>query len=307
MINPQIKITLLLTLVVAVILAVIYWPKNHDLKRAASTQPNSEVVPSRTKETSSIANEWQWTNESDLVTNKVNSAKELPFTASSVYQALQAVKLDEEGNVILDHDALLSLDETLERIHTRLDSDSIELLKDLIKQALPGKAGEQTAELVGNYYHFLGAKQEFSQINEAMVESNDAMTSESIEANETLYNELQALRDVHLGSDSTKKLFRVSDANARYMFNSMKLENNDLLTEPEKLSRRQEIQQQFIAQGINISEWPARYSQFKQAKQSILESALLPQQKQEKLEELLTRSFSEEELKRINHLKLGQI
>jgi hypothetical protein len=257
-----------------------------------------------------IATEWQWQQgdkTAAIASITTDSGASLPFTAESVYNALQAVKIDADGNIILDHDALISLDETLERIHNKLDGESLGLLQEMIEKALPGKAGEQTAKMVADYYHFLGAKQEFSQINEAMADTDNEGSLESIQTNEALYSELQALREVHIGNEATAKLFRISDANARYMFESMKLESDNQLTQEEKNNLRKEINQRHIDQSINISDWPTRFQQFKTAKQRIIKSSSNNEVKRKQLQDLLRQHFDNEELKRIEYLGLGQL
>ena len=283
---------------------VLLGPFSEQQNTDANLTASKNEIKEKTKST--IGTSWQWLQEDNMINDGLENNR-LPFTADSVYRALQAVKLDENGNVILDHDALLSLDEALERIHNKLDSESLSVLQALIRKALPGKAGEQTAELVNDYYQFLQAKQEFSQINEAMADTNNELTAESIEANEMLYSELQELREVHIGSEATKKLFRISDANAQYMFDSMKLETNSELSAEEKQQRRDEIKERHVSLSINISDWPTRYQEFKKQKQRIVDSNIGQQQKQQRIESLLKNSFNEDELKRIAHLGLSRI
>jgi lipase chaperone LimK len=279
-------------------------------------QPSAHVEPPQVNQQKTavekpitIATTWQWqptqtkTSSSQIMQS---SDSNLPFTAESVHNALQAVKLDKAGNIILDHDALVSLDETLERIHDRLDSDSLEQLKQLIKNALPGVSGEQTAKIVGDYYHYLEAKQEFSQINEAIANANDQETIESVETDQALYAELQALRETHLGYAATQKLFRVSDANANYMFESMKLERDDSLTIEEKNAKRQEIRNRHIEQSVNIPNWPSRYQAFLNDKQVIVSAMISDEEKQKQLRNMLSEHFTSNELKRIEYLALDR-
>jgi hypothetical protein len=133
--------------------------KNHNEHEHSTASTNKVADASPT-----VASEWQWQkmkqniNKSQL---RADNKDSLPFTEESIYNALQAVKFDENGNIILDHDALISLDEALERIHNKLDSETLSILQDIIRQALPGLSGEQTAKIVGDYYVFLEAKEEY--------------------------------------------------------------------------------------------------------------------------------------------------
>ncbi len=216
--------------------------------RSIDRQNGDQTTTVSDTQATTIANEWQWeTLDADEESGEADQAKTLPFTPQSVHDALQAVKVDENGDVVLDHAAQISLDEALERIYNQLDSDSILELQELIKKALPGKVGEQTARLVGDYNGFLQAKDEFSQIHEGNNEVYREPTIASIESDQLLYKELQALRELHLGRDVTAQLFEVADANANFMFESMKIGMDDSLSPEQRADRLTEIQAQLDA------------------------------------------------------------
>lgn len=300
------KMPIIIIVLILVMAAIIYAMTRTTSSSKTNEQNAQSSNPANTKPT--IATEWQWQEaDSSQIEIATDSGTLLPFTAESVYNALQAVKLDADGNIILDHDALISLDETLERIHNRLDSESLSILQDLIKKALPGKAGEQTAQIVGDYYNFLEAKEEFSQLDEALTDTNREETLESAENDEALYAELQSLREVHMGNEATNTLFRISDANAKYMFDSMKLERDSSLTPAEKENRRKEFEAQHLEQSINIFDWPARYRAFMNTKQDIVAASIDDDEKRKQLRELLRQHFDSEEIKRIEYLRLDEI
>jgi hypothetical protein len=196
------------------------------------------------------------------------------------------------------------LDEALERIHNKLDSETLSILQDIIRQALPGLSGEQTAKIVGDYYVFLEAKEEFSNMAEGLSDENAEPTLSSLENDESLYTELQSLRQVHLGSEETDSLFRVSDANAKFMFDSMKLGLDTSLTPQQREQQQQQIEAQHQAQSINVADWPARYQAFMTAKQSITSASIDDDEKRAQIAQLLRQYFNHDELKEINHLGL---
>lgn len=258
--------------------------------------------------TSTIASNWQWPHINDEQhTTLTESRANLPFTEKFVYEALKAVRLDENGNVIYDHDALLSLDEALLRMQNKLDSESLAALQGIIKQGLPNKAGEQTAKIVADYYYYLEAKDEFSRTTEALFSNTGPATIASLENDETLYAELQALRDVHLGSEVSSSLFRVSDATAQYMFDSMKLELNQDLSPVEKEQQLIDIEEKHIERSINVDNWPIRYRNFQIEKQNILQASLDQDEKNQQLNQLLQSHFNTDEIKRIAHLGLEKL
>lgn len=255
-----------------------------------------------------IGDKWQWTEIKDKDEVREDSQlADLPFTAELVYQALQEVKISEDGNIVLDHTALVSLDEALERIYKKLDPDSLGTLQKLITEALPGAPGQQTAELVADYYHFLLAKHEFSRTYEPLVAYEGAPTVESIASQQSLYHELQNLREVHLGYEVAASLFQVSDADANFMFENMKIDADKSLTASQRQARRQEVQQTFIEQSIAIDNWPTRYRSFLQQKQVIINSQLAGTDKEVELSQLYNQYFNDREQQKIEHLRLDQI
>ena len=192
--------------------------------------------------TRTFSQSWRWSDSVESLDAETSAQKSssLPFTEQSVHDALQQVKIDQDGNVIMDHEALVSLDEALERIYNRLDGESMLELEDLIKGALPGKTGIQTAELVRNYKQFLQAKEQFYQVNSSVPQG--PQTVQSIESDQLLYAELQTLREIHLGTDAATSLFHESDVNAEYMFESIKLGLQPGLSNEEISARRAEIE-----------------------------------------------------------------
>jgi lipase chaperone LimK len=228
---------------------------------------------------------------------------DLIFAPSSIYQSLQAVKVDEEGKLILDHDAFLALDEALARIYDRLDASSLAQLQALIKAALPGITGEQTAELVADYYRFLGAKAVFSSELEPTVE-NATDTVEQIDDNQQLYQELKALRELHLGTEAATELFRVSDAAAEYMFESMKLGLDNSLSDEQKAQVYQALQDKQIRDSLNIENWDNRFATYNIAKSDILNSGLSQQAKEAQVQALIAEHFSASEVQKMQYFGL---
>lgn len=306
------KIPVILVCIIVCIITIIFYMSGETGSRTIITNNDlSKINDSHTnhlnQNTNTIETQWQWSQINARSQSTTQAPpKSLPFTPKFVYEALKAVKLDENGNVIYDHNALLSLDEALLRMQNKLDSESLAILQSIIIDGLPGKAGEQTAKVVADYYHYLEAKDEFSRTSEKLADTSVHQTVNAIENDELLYSELQALREVHLGHDVTNGLFRVTDADAHYMFASMKLDFNENLSEEEKRIKRREIQEKHNQRSINISNWPDRYSAFQQAKKNILSADITNSEKQAQLKDLLNSHFNSDEQKRITHLGLDQ-
>ena len=302
---------LIVCISVCIIAIIFYVSGDESSQKIITNNDLSDNNHARTnlinKNTSTIETQWQWSHihQRSQSTTQVKS-KSLPFTPKFVYEALKAVKLDENGNVIYDHNALLSLDEALLRMQNKLDSESLAILQNIIRDGLPGKAGEQTAKIVADYYHYLEATDECSRTSETLADTSVHQTVNAIENDELLYSELQALREVHLGHDVTNGLFRVTDADAEYMFASMKLDFNENLSEEEKKLKRREIQERHTQRSINIINWPERYAAFQLSKQNIIGAKLNKEETQAQLTDLLNSHFNSDEQKRISHLGLDQ-
>jgi lipase chaperone LimK len=258
-----------------------------------------------------VATQWQWEEQTDTPIKKSTAV----FTEESVYSALQSVRLDNQNNVIIDHEALIALNAALDDSRLQLDEQALGELQIIIKQGLPGTAGDDVANIVANYYNYLKASKEFNAIYEADLSISDSSNSDasnsetsatSIEEYQENYRELMSLRELYLGSDTANKLFSTSDANANYMFDMLKIEQDTDLSDEEKEIKRKEIIETHAEQTVDISNWNKRHRDFLTAKQTILNASISEQQKQAQLTELMHQRFNPEELAKIRHLQLDQ-
>lgn len=284
-----------------------------DIDTAVTQTHKIDRVDTKPK-TNTIAQAWQWEvvsndentlqvdNEDMASSTQSETVASYPFTQESIYDALQSVKLDENGDIIIDNDALDALIAALDHSQIKLDAEALEALKDLIKKGLPGNAGEETAQIVADFYQYLGAEREFNALYEPL---NDE--TQSIEDYETQYNELVALRSVYLGDDVANQLFATVNANSRYMFDSMKLEADTNLSDKEKKAQQAKFIEDHTEQTINVNNWNQRYQSFSNDKQNIIESSLSENEKREQLASLMHQHFNNDELKQINHLQLDSL
>ena len=277
-----------------------------------TTSVNPVDVP---ENTNTIASAWQWENVSDNESmlakteapassqaKQADATAPFPFTEESVFQALQDVKLDDNGDIILDDDALIGLNNALDHSEVKLDAEALQALQDLIRKGLPGNAGEQTAQVVADFYQYLGAKNEFNSLYET-----NRNPDETIESYETEYNELLALRQLYLSTEAAEQLFAVSNANSRYMFDSMKLEADTSLSEEEKKQEQDKIIQRHAESSTKVSNWNERYQAFLDDKQYIINSSVSDDEKRDQLTALMHQHFSYEELEYVSHLQLDSL
>ena len=308
------SIALILASVVAVFLIFFYDNDGHlalsvneesankkSINENSNTLNNSAASASSSDKT--VATVWNWSTP-----NKANdSDKTAPsgaFSEEAVYNALKRVRLDAQNNIIIDHEALIALNETLDNSRLQLDAQSLADLQAIIRQGLPGQAGEDVATIVANFYNYLTAEKEFNALYENA--SLPQPTESTIEAHEENYRELMSLRELYLGSDVADQLFETSNANANYMFDMLKVEQATHLTEEEKLQQRMEIMDKHTENTINITNWNSRHKAFINAKQNIQSAAISTAEKQAQLTELMQQHFSAEELNHVRHLQLDQ-
>ena len=336
--NRSVVITLIagvLLLVLAIIFYSFSSSPNRDELRAESMQTDEDstagAITTQIKR-KTIGSQWALsedgnsvmgpnknTNPSGSASNQNTMSEQYPFTAESVYNALQAVKVDEQGNIILDNDAMIALDEALERIYNQLSPQALAALQQLIRDALPGITGEQTAELVADYAEYLKAKEAFSAMHEG--DNDDAFSNDGSDNTHTdsaqaeiakinddaaLYEELQALRTVHLGDEAATELFRVSDAAANYMFESMKLTMQTDVPREQLVQEQQRLYDQQISQALNIEDWDSRYALFKSNKDSIVNSSLSQSEKDRQVMQLIQQQFNAEEIEKMRYFGLEQ-
>lgn len=227
-----------------------------------------------------------------------------PFTAQGVREGLKAVRLDDNGDLILDHTALLALDRSLQNGDLRLTDQELSDLQQMIRDRLPGKAGAQTARIVADYYRYRQAETEYLSTT---TPQESAVDPASISAHKARYDRLRQLREQYLGPEASEKLFRVSDAHATYMFEAHRIRNDDSLSDEEKIRRVNALNDELQQQYITIDNWEQRYQQFQADKQQILQAGLSDADKVSQIKGLLNEQFTAEELRQVEHLELDKL
>ncbi|HTN35415.1 MAG TPA: lipase secretion chaperone [Marinobacter sp.] len=306
---PFKRIAMLLSLVVlAVVLVLVFAGYLKPTQELAGTSVDDEPVPTtnthNTKITGTVAAIWQWQAPEDALAEpgEPTTADAIPFSADALYEAFQNVRIDENGDVILDNEALEALNQTLHYGQMELSSQNLADLQELIKVGVPGKAGEQTAKIVVDYYRYLGAENEFN----TLYEQQDSPVDMSSDAYTRQYEELTALRALYLGQDVATSLFATADASARYMFDVQRVEADSTLTADEKAARLEEINNRLTDATVPVTNWRERYSTFLTEKQRLMDAGLDEQEKKVQLENLMHQHFDPDELAKVRYLQLDK-
>lgn len=271
---------------------------------SVATQPTS-VAPDDAAEAGTIAAVWQWQSMADATAkgDEKNSTETIPFNADALYDAFQNVRIDENGDVILDNQALEALNRTLQYGVVELSDQNLANLQELIKIGVPGKAGEQTADIVVDYYRYLEAEDEYN----AIYEQPGSVAEMSTDAYAQQYEELKALRALYLGQEVAAQLFETADASARYMFEAQRLEADASLTGEEKAQRLEALNDRLTDETVAVDNWRKRYDAFLAEKRLIIDAGLAEQEKKAQVEQLMQQHFSASELEKVRHLQLGTI
>jgi lipase chaperone LimK len=303
--SNRVRVAILLALIATLYLVFFGADTGKDTAPLLNTKSDSDrqspLIVDIDNPEKTIATAWQW----EEPTNTPDENASPTFSEKVVYNALQKVRLDSQGNVIIDHEALIALNATLDDGSLQLDEQALRELQMIIRQGLPGNAGDDVAKIVANYYHYLEASKEFNAIYETGSSNSPAIENTTDEHKEN-YRELTALRELYLGSDTSTKLFSTSDANANYMFDMLEIEQATDLSDEEKQQKRLEIVNQHAEQTIDISNWNERHNVFLAAKQNILQASISDQQKQTQLTELMHQHFSHEEIAHVRHMNIDK-
>lgn len=299
--------TLIITIIAAfaVVIGSMLW-----LNKKNQTNGDSNVaigVPAQPyvePEKDTLGAQWNWDNVKKHVetkpakdtTNKSQNVLDFPYTAEEIYNALQQIRIDENGNIVVDHILLWSLNDA---VTFALTPQHIADLKELIQLGLPGIAGEQTADLVGKFYDFINARKEFEE--QLQTQKDQGMLDQKKQMQEMI-----TLREMYLGAEASQKLFAKSDADTAFMIEAMSLHGNTELNEEQKKEAIKTINDKYIDQTISALNLNEKYELYLLRKAEILADGSDPENQRQAMNEVLQEIFSRRELTEITHLPLTE-
>jgi len=245
-----------------------------------------------------IADVWR-VPESRSVEQSAANSEHGVIDPATAHEALRDVRLDERGNLVLDHVALEALRTGFSSIE-HLDDADLTKLRQMIREGLPPPAGEQAAKLVSEYYRYQVAARAMS----ANAVGGDL---ESVEAQ---FRQLIALRESHFGADAAQALFGDEQAYTRFTIETMKLESDLSLSDEMKDKKHAELlamlptrlqpgsAKQQASDSSAEAEWHARMAAFQREREAIVAAGLPEQQTNEQLHQLLHDHFDAEEIEK---------
>ncbi|WP_129646933.1 lipase secretion chaperone [Peristeroidobacter agariperforans] len=211
-----------------VIGGLAYWalPGEQSVMRAP---PRAEA---KDKNSDTIAYKWQWQNFSKSESAPdAGEDSEVSANVVLIYRILQSMKLDENGRVVPDQTMKEALEQGFDELGPNLNAAAMSELQTLIRTGLAGQAGEEAAQILENYYRFRLAEREF-----------EGQPLDQTPADR--YEELVQLRRSYLGAETADKLFEVEDTNGRHMLAAIAIQTNANLTDEEKQTQQQALQEQ---------------------------------------------------------------
>ena len=142
-----------------------------------------------------------------------------------VEDALMMAKLDNVGALILDEQALASLNLVVSRLPDNLTPQDIQKIQTLIKQAQPGEAGEQVAQVLGDYYSFKQAEKEWLK---------SGVATNSLQAAIDQLDKVTVMRQDYLGQAVADKLFLGQQQQASLSLQKMAIQQDTGLSAQQK-------------------------------------------------------------------------
>jgi lipase chaperone LimK len=327
----------------ALIGGLAYWELSGDETVVPMLAPAANV---QDKSTNTIAHTWQWENfantkpASDAGGNsevaKPRPAGEVvPSDAVGPYRILQSMKLDENGRLVADQTVKDALERGFEDLGPNLTPAAMSELQKVLRTGLPGRAGEEAALLLENYYRYRLAEAEFNGQPVNQLSATDH------------YEELVHLRRSYIGAETADKLFAAEDINGRHMMAAIAIQSNVNLTAEEKQAQQEALQEKLndrlLAQGLlepeeaaaervqrlreqgassteiystreamlgaedaselaaadrEEAKWQGRFNGFWQARRYVIQAGLDEVERERQVEQLLDQYFSPEERER---------
>lgn len=319
--------------------AWMLWPDPPE-SMPAWISPGDTARPNRT-----IASQWQdpapSANAPQGSPSEATSAEPLPETAAEpeisldrLQNALANIGIDEDGDLVLDEIALVSLRQAFRGLETA-GPETLEELTLYVEAGLAGETGAQAARILGDYIDYRNA---LSAAETQWVELEDLDPREKLERTIELRRE-------HMGPLTASQLFAGEDAHQRYLIaleevradpdlsreqrqeavarlredlrsgallvnskgtsavENLRVERQDWQSMGLSEETRNYLEQQSLGlvaardlAGSNAQDWQNRYDQFSRQREAILNAGLTEDEKARQVDALMDTYFTEAEV-----------
>lgn len=257
---------------VAVVGGFAYWMLSVDGTLGSNFMGPKSTVPipapnNQNENDNAIANQWQWdkftaskpaqkpsVDDENAEEDEPGSSGEVPYDVVLIYNMLQDMQIDDYGQVVPDQAAKYALEKAFDDLGSDLSPEAMAELQELIRIGLPGAAGEEAARVLEDYFQFRLAEEEFNREAEEQLAADSNTQLEQQAPSVDRYEELVQLRRRFLGAEIADELFAVQDAQARHMFATVAIHQNDGLTDEEKQAELDALQEQLNDRLLGLGE-----------------------------------------------------
>ncbi len=187
------------------------------------------------------SDEWHQPEQLNLVYPVPISPQAWPFDFEPVAKLLAKLQLDASGELLVNANTADTLQQITLAMTLALNDDELQRYVFLAAQELPGKAGQQLAELLLSYYHFKRAEQA------AQLTLPNTADAAALLAKEQRITEL---KQRYLGRDTAYRLFGRRDALTLYLLARREVNENPGLTSTQRRQALKRLQAQFEQQQL---------------------------------------------------------
>jgi Proteobacterial lipase chaperone protein len=175
-----------------------------------------------------IENQWHQPNfVADKFPEHISNTR-WTFDYEASEQVLLKLKLDQNGQLVLDERAAEILESAVTKLPNGLQSDELRRVEVLVAKGLPGRAGSQLAGIVTDFYRYQQAT------TYAFVAKGSSTT---IEEQEERFYQTVVLQEKFFGKPVAKKLFGRKNALNRYLYARRYITSDSSLS-PEKKQKQ---------------------------------------------------------------------
>ena len=212
---------------------------------------------------------------------------------ATIEEQLLKIKVDENGDVILDRDANNRIASGFQNVPLPLSPELIADLQQTISKSLPSPLGSQVAEIISGYHDYLVAVKN---------ESDLLGPPQSIEEQKQRLQQRIELQTLILGESNAYKLFAQENADQLYMLEGMQVATNQELSPEQRNFMLTELERQRQQMKPAINNWDSRYEQFERNREAIEDAALSSGDKTQQIRSLYRQSFDMAERAQIEEM-----
>jgi hypothetical protein len=160
------------------------------------------------------------------------------FDYEATEQALLAIKANEVGDLILNANTAKILKKAVSKLPSKMNTAELQRVEFLVAEGLPGKAGQQLATVMTNFYHFKQA----TDIADASTNAKQNKQSKALSFQQSILRQKR-----YLGEHTSKQLFGKKNALNNYLYARKRINEDTNLNQVQKQDQLTTLQARFKA------------------------------------------------------------